>query len=487
MIRKKRNRSANMAMLATQLGYSKNPNAAINIMRIISIIGIALAIAALIVASSVGQGFENEYVRALLNFNSHVVIMDSMDIPNSDRIDHALNEMAYQSESESKFARHWQWLLPYYHQLDEFYEWLKLWQYEQAFALRGNIEEQKHWAYFRPAVLALLLPDTVHTIWHMLETISQKGVEYRAPFIYRETLIIANSHINGIIIKGIPEDMWFHNTALNIHFFDVDPNENQDKHKMPLLLGNTLFNTLGKPSTVRILQFHDQKMTFVKGHVVGTFATGMHDYDTAFAMMPIQSVRTLFNIPSQAISGMEIQLDNPFKARNIADYLDRRLDLHYVTMTWQQLNQDLLAAITMEQQLSLLIMGIMVCVSALNVITVLTLLLLYRLNHMSILQAIGLSRTDLISLFTRIGMQMVYWGLFLGSCIGLGICFLLKYKYPFPLDPELYLIDHLPIDISVRLCFLVLAICLSTGYLASHVAAKRLSKVPIIEGLKQAR
>ncbi len=53
-------------------------------MRAMAIVGMALAVAALIVAVSIGRGFENQYRKSLLDFNAHLIVMGAGEIPNPD-------------------------------------------------------------------------------------------------------------------------------------------------------------------------------------------------------------------------------------------------------------------------------------------------------------------------------------------------------------------------------------------------------------------
>ena len=51
-------------------------------MRAMAILGMVVAVAALVVATSIGRGFENQYRESLLDFNAHVVVMGSGEISN---------------------------------------------------------------------------------------------------------------------------------------------------------------------------------------------------------------------------------------------------------------------------------------------------------------------------------------------------------------------------------------------------------------------
>lgn len=58
----------------------------IRAMRTVAMVGIAVSVAALIVATSIGRGFEKRYREAILDFNSHVVVMGTGEVSGLDKI-----------------------------------------------------------------------------------------------------------------------------------------------------------------------------------------------------------------------------------------------------------------------------------------------------------------------------------------------------------------------------------------------------------------
>lgn len=63
--------------IAKRLGLRRNLPRSIRAMKVIAITGIALAAGALVVATSIGRGFEKAYKSALMDFNSHLIVMTS--------------------------------------------------------------------------------------------------------------------------------------------------------------------------------------------------------------------------------------------------------------------------------------------------------------------------------------------------------------------------------------------------------------------------
>lgn len=67
---------------------------AVTVMAIISIIGIAMGVAALLVSYSIAGGFKEAYEKAILNFNSHVILMSPQEIEDYDAVVKKVREFA---------------------------------------------------------------------------------------------------------------------------------------------------------------------------------------------------------------------------------------------------------------------------------------------------------------------------------------------------------------------------------------------------------
>ncbi len=66
--------------ISRRFNSTANMPRSIRMMRLVSAVGIAVAVIALVVALSIGKGFEKVYTRALLDFNAHVIVMGAGEI-----------------------------------------------------------------------------------------------------------------------------------------------------------------------------------------------------------------------------------------------------------------------------------------------------------------------------------------------------------------------------------------------------------------------
>ncbi len=393
-------------------GQGRTPRS-IRIMRVVAGAGVAIAVAALVVSSSVGAGFEREYKRALLDFNSHVIVMSGGEI---------------QDESAA----------------------------------------MKKLRQFSGAMVSM------------------------SPFLYREAMLVGPQVIRGAIVKGI--DPLRRESVGNMRIIfaggelSLESALNARGGAIPVLLGSAMASSIGPlAKRLRLVIPSKEGQRFVELTPVGTFESGMHDYDAEFILMDIRAAREIFGAPPGAASGIEIRISDPEDAGVFAQALEEKLGSTFSATTWGDLNYDLLAAVRLERLVSALIMSIMLVVAALNIIAVLVLTAIKRLPEIAVLKALGLRDRDLERVLIRGGVGVGFKGISVGLAVGLLVSILTEKLGLIPLDAEIYMIDSLPIDISWAICGIIVLFCLSVLWLASRFAAKRLARMDPAEGLARAR
>src|SRR5262249_29867276 len=153
------------------------------------------------------------------------------------------------------------------------------------------------------------------------------------------------------------------------------PAEGENPEKLPeIVLGKTLSEDLGlKRGVLRVLfpqglKPEDMGVKNVKKFfVVGTFESGLFEYDSSFAFLSLDTAKSFFQTDGK-VSGLEIWLSDPDRADGWAAALKERYEYPYGVMTWRELNENVFRALEVERGVFAVILGILVAVSALNVV-----------------------------------------------------------------------------------------------------------------------
>jgi lipoprotein-releasing system permease protein len=447
----------------------RNMPRSVRIMRTVAGVGVMVAVIALVLAQSIGSGFEGVYRKSLLDFNAHVVIMGAGEIEDPADAMGKLRALEYgEDEGERGLAKRWGWLAP---------------------AL-GAID---------PNILSAYAPAWLMERYEKFMSSIERGLETQNVFLYREGLIIGGGGIKGVVVKGLDPEKEESIGGMTIEYFETDMSlgemfEMEKGGKVFALMGKALAQSMGfsgSAAKVKMLipreEKRDGEERFQDIEIVGTFESGLHDYDSQFMLMDIADVRRLFGVRGKTVTGIELRIEDPKRARWVAAAAERTLGPRYRAITWQELNSDLLAAVRLEKLVTSLIMGIMLAVAALNIIAALVLTTLHRMREISVLKSLGLSDRKIGKLFIRGGLSVGMRGVVAGLAVGVAAALIIKKFKLISLESEIYLVDALPIDISWLICGIITLFCAAAIYITSRVAAARLAKVPPAEGLARAR
>lgn len=211
--------------------------------------------------------------------------------------------------------------------------------------------------------------------------------------------------------------------------------------------------------------------------VIGTFRAGFDEYDTHLVYLDLYEAEAFFE-RGDAVDGVEIRLHDLEEAPMIARRIDRMLGGgSFTTTDWEELNHNLFTALEIQKVMLSLVIASIVLVAAFNVIATLIMIVLERKREIAILKAMGAHDGHVLGVFVVQGLSIGLLGTAIGLLLGGGACAWLE-AYQFPLDPHVYLIDHLPVRTSAAefgwTVVIALVICVVATWVPSWWAARLL-------------
>jgi lipoprotein-releasing system permease protein len=216
--------------------------------------------------------------------------------------------------------------------------------------------------------------------------------------------------------------------------------------------------------------------------VVGISSFGFQEYDARLAFIPLEDAKRLGNA-RQSIFGVEMRFTDPMVALRVEEEVEARLGPDRRIIDWKTLNKNLFMALAMQKIIISLLLVLITVVAAFNILASLTLVVLSKVREVAILAAMGARRGSLLRLFLVSGSIVGFVGTGLGIVYGLAMCGLAA-LYGYPLDPKVYLIARLPVEVSAREILLVAGATQIICLLATLYPAKRASRQQVVDGLK---
>jgi lipoprotein-releasing system permease protein len=218
---------------------------------------------------------------------------------------------------------------------------------------------------------------------------------------------------------------------------------------------------------------------FWRFEVVGRFDTGMFQYDDAFAIMSLETAQR-FDGLGEAITGIQIQVTDPWQAPAIGKRLEGKLGYPYRTLDWQAQNATLFSALQLEK----LGMGLIICfimvVAAFNIVGTLIMMVADKTREIGILRAMGMSAGAIRRVFLVQGGIIGLTGTTIGLGLGLVVAYLIDASGVIRIDPAIYFIDHLPVHIEWLDVLAVVLTSLTVALLATvHPSRAASALVPV--------
>jgi len=372
----------------------------------------------------------------------------------------------------------------------------------------------------------------IHDAASILDQIDEvDGVVASAPFVYSEMMVRSNQRNKGVIIKGIDLSRTADVTHLmtdlaagytpehdGIVAFDDDdvagkralleslgedfppiglsgeplPPRADDPLLPGIVIGKELrahlmvdvgdriqiINPLGGGSGPMGMPTPSVKSV----RVAGIFDSGMYEYDTMWTYVPNPVLQSFLSL-GDAVTGIEVRVDDIDRAETIAFDIDEVLSASHYAKHWKSLNAKLFEALAVEKWAMGSILNMIVVVAAMQIITVLLMVVITKGKEIAILKAMGATRGSIMRIFMMEGAAIGLVGTVLGTIGGLlGCAFLDGYQYP--LETDVYYLDTLPVVVDGPTVVVIAVGAFVICFLCTIYPAWRASSLDTVEALR---
>lgn len=353
----------------------------------ISVLGITLGLAVMILAMAVVTGFQNEIKAKLIGFNSHI------QISNYD------NNTSAEPKPVSKFQTF----------LDE---------------IKSNPEIKHISVYATKNGIVKTQTDN--------EGILLKGIssDYDWSFLDKSFVQGKGFVVNDTVSKSIVVSKYL-SDKLNLKLND----------KMIIYFIVDRFDSLG--TKIRT------ETTGKDFYISGIYETGLEEVDKTLVLTDIRRIQKMNGWQEDEVAGFEIAIKDYKKIDDIGYDVDEMIGQGLVALTIKQTNPAIFSWLDMIDINVFIVLILMVIVAGINMISALLILILERTNMIGILKAMGASNGSVQKIFLYNSVYLIGKGLLWGNVFGISIALIQQQFGLFKLDEKVYYISQVPIDLSV--------------------------------------
>src|SRR5437870_1343091 len=350
------------------------------------------------------------------------------------------------------------------------------------------------------AHVALVKPGDYVTGYEQLIDRVQRvpGVVAASPSVYGQVMVTSKNRVSGVVVRGVDPgrvgkvvEIQRYITKGSLEALKATRTIEVEGRKVSLpgvILGTRLadqlrvavgdpvqmVSPLGTPTPFGVIP----KITRLV--VVGLFDSGMQEYDSTLVFMNLSDAQRFFEL-KDAVTSVEIRVQNVYQAQDVARRIQQSLGLPYWTEDWSRLWPNLFSALRLEKTVYFLVLLLMILVGAFNIISTLIMRVMEKRRDIAILLSMGATRQSIRKIFmikcTVIGIV----GTLFGVLFGYGICLLIEKYHFIELPKDVFLISTVPVRIYLGNFILVAVASFLICLLASLYPARHASKLDPVD------
>jgi lipoprotein-releasing system permease protein len=216
--------------------------------------------------------------------------------------------------------------------------------------------------------------------------------------------------------------------------------------------------------------------------VGGIFYSGFDEYDRRLVYTSLAETQSLVGRGDE-VFGVELKIKDVDRASEIARKLEKVLDSEFTVQDWYELNKNLFTALKLQKLVLVILLTLIILVASVNMVSALIMMVTDKTREIAILKSMGATSGSVGRVFVTIGLVIGGVGMAIGVSVGLAMCFVVS-RYGYRLDPKVYLIDRLPIDVHPMEVVFVAAVTMVVAVIATIVPATNASSLRPVEGLR---
>jgi lipoprotein-releasing system permease protein len=417
--------------LLLALRYLRPKRTFVSIITLISILGVALGVAVLIIVISVMSGFDHDLRQKILGFNANLTIMER-----------GTTMADYQ-------------------------------------AVMAEVSSNKNVRGVAPFILGQVLVETEPADTNAQESLTG------APWLRGVDVNTESS------VSVLPQSIIAGETNLALALAGQNVIIGKDfAENMGLTVGDRI--VIYSPNDIKKIRQArnkaDMEAVLPDDYTVsGIFEVGYYDYDANFIVTSLENAQDLYNLDNN-VHGLMVMLNDPYQADAVAKELQDTLGTNYGITTWMDQNRAFLSAIIVEKNVMFYLLFFIVLVAALCILSAQITFVVQKTREIGMLKALGATNLQISGIFLSQSAIIGVFGVIAGLAFGI---LALTYRNEFlelmrrttgwELFPEsIYGFNLLPAVISTHdiaiICGCSFIICILGGVLPA-IRAGRLKPV----------
>ncbi len=313
-----------------------------------------------------------------------------------------------------------------------------------------------------------------------------------APVLYGQVFLSGPQSSKGAVLKGIDiaSELRVGDTLLHLKQGSLSRLQQADRYP-GIILGSKLAQDTGMllNSIVTVISPQGNLTPFgpepgkQRFRVVGIFESGFFDFDDNWAYSSLAAVQKILSL-RDVVNSIELKVDDLYIAPQIGKQAEKMAGPRYASTNWQEQNRQLLNALRMERAVTVITIGLIEMVAALNILITLVMMVMEKYRDIAVLMSMGARKSQIRRIFMMQGLLIGLVGAAIGLTLGYTLCYLAdRYRWV-RLDEQVYALSFVPFEPRPWDGLWVAAAAVLISFLATIYPARNATRILPTEVLR---
>ena len=223
--------------------------------------------------------------------------------------------------------------------------------------------------------------------------------------------------------------------------------------------------------------------SFVRLRVAGIFESGFYDLDANWAFTSLPAAQKAFDL-TDVVNSIELMLDDIYQAPEVAAAAGKIIGPKLAATTWGEQNRQILNALSMERMVTVITIGLIQLVAALNILITLVMMVMEKHRDIAILISMGAKARQIRNIFVYEGVLIGAVGTAIGLAAGYTLCYFADRYHWVRLDQQVYSIAYVPFEPRSLDGLWIAAAAMGVSIVATLYPARSAARVAPAESLR---
>lgn len=226
--------------------------------------------------------------------------------------------------------------------------------------------------------------------------------------------------------------------------------------------------------------------------VRGIFDVGFPEFNSSIVVASLDDARDLQTLPDGTVEGLQVKLRDPFYADAVAAQLRTALGSGVTVYTWKEETPEIFTALATEKNMMFFLLFFIMIVAGFGIVNCQITFVVQKTREIGILKALGATNRQVLWLFLSQSIVVGVLGVGLGFAMAMAA---LHYRNEFLelmrrithselLPPKIYHVYDLPASIQTQDILVICGTAFVTCVLAGLFPAWKASRLPPVEALR---